>query len=364
MNPIKIVVSGGPCAGKSTAMAHISDRVGALGYKVYIVPEVATALLLGGMTPWNYNKDQTLAFEENLIKLQMAQEDAFYNVAVAAGGNSVIVCDRGVMDASAYIPKDMWDIILKNNKLDNVAIRDKRYDAVIHMVTAAKGAAKFYTTANNAARTETAEQAAVMDDKIQAAWVGHPHLRVIGNEDNFNTKINNVVSSICRVIGIPDPLEIERKYLVEDMPIIPIRHEEIDIEQVYLVSTDGTSSRIRKRGQRGSYIYTHTSKKNIGVGQNIEVERMVTSREYNSLLSQADRTKNKICKKRYCFIWNERYFELDYFIKPSSIYGLVMLEVELDNIDEEIDFPPFIKIIKDVTGLKSYSNSELSRSGR
>ena len=33
-------------------------------------------------------------------------------------------------------------------------IRDKRYDLVIHMSTAADGADKFYNTANNKARSE------------------------------------------------------------------------------------------------------------------------------------------------------------------------------------------------------------------
>lgn len=33
-------------------------------------------------------------------------------------------------------------------------IRDNRYDLVIHLVSAANGAEKFYTTANNESRSE------------------------------------------------------------------------------------------------------------------------------------------------------------------------------------------------------------------
>jgi hypothetical protein len=35
---------------------------------------------------------------------------------------------------------------------------DRRYDGVFHLVTAAIGAEKFYTLANNTARSETPEQ--------------------------------------------------------------------------------------------------------------------------------------------------------------------------------------------------------------
>ena len=34
--------SGGPCAGKSSAMAQLSERLKALGFQVFIVQEIAT----------------------------------------------------------------------------------------------------------------------------------------------------------------------------------------------------------------------------------------------------------------------------------------------------------------------------------
>ena len=46
-----------------------------------------------------------------------------------------------------------------------VELRD-RYDAVFHLVTAAKGAIDAYTTANNAARRESPEQAAALLRKM------------------------------------------------------------------------------------------------------------------------------------------------------------------------------------------------------
>lgn len=53
------------------------------------------------------------------------------------------------------------------------------------MVTAADGAAEFYTDVNNEARYETAEQAIVSDKKLINAWVGHPNYTIIGNSCSF-----------------------------------------------------------------------------------------------------------------------------------------------------------------------------------
>ncbi len=41
---------------------------------------------------------------------------------------------------------------------DIVSLREGRYDAVFHLVTAAQGAERFYTLENNEARSETPQQ--------------------------------------------------------------------------------------------------------------------------------------------------------------------------------------------------------------
>ena len=44
----RIVLTGGPCAGKTTAITSIADRLRDLGYTVYIVPEAATMIFSSG----------------------------------------------------------------------------------------------------------------------------------------------------------------------------------------------------------------------------------------------------------------------------------------------------------------------------
>lgn len=43
-----IVLTGGPCGGKSTALNHLKESLQAEGFDVYTVPEVPTILILGG----------------------------------------------------------------------------------------------------------------------------------------------------------------------------------------------------------------------------------------------------------------------------------------------------------------------------
>ena len=48
----KIVITGGPCAGKTTAMSWIQNAFTKLGYTVLFIDETATQLISGGAAPW------------------------------------------------------------------------------------------------------------------------------------------------------------------------------------------------------------------------------------------------------------------------------------------------------------------------
>ena len=45
---------------------------------------------------------------------------------------------------------------MDENNWNEVYLRDKRYDLVVHMVTAANGLEQYYTLKNNKSRTESA----------------------------------------------------------------------------------------------------------------------------------------------------------------------------------------------------------------
>lgn len=50
------------------------------------------------------------------------------------------------MDGSAYVSRGQWQALQDDLGVTTAQLRDNRYDAVIHMVTAADGAEEFYAT--------------------------------------------------------------------------------------------------------------------------------------------------------------------------------------------------------------------------
>lgn len=179
----RVVLTGGPCGGKSTAMNAMREKLENAGYRVYRVPEAATLLFGGGAQFGDFahaGEMGMFSFQMQITKLQVALENAMFNLAKAhADQPSVILCDRGLLDGKAYVPSDVWPMILEELSMTVNEARDKRYDAVVHLVTAAKGAEKYYTLANNEARTETAEEARALDERTAACWYPQTYACVI-----------------------------------------------------------------------------------------------------------------------------------------------------------------------------------------
>ena len=357
----KIVITGGPCAGKTTAMSWIQNAFVKLGYTVLFVDETATQLITGGAAPWlsASNRD----FQLQLVRLQQAKEEAFTEIGRFMKGNKIlVVCDRAAMDNCAYMTEQEFGWILKQMGTNKIALRDQ-YDAVFHLVTAAKGAEKYYTLANNQARTETVEEAAALDDKLIAAWTGHPHLRIIDNSTGFEEKMLRLIKEITAFLGEPAPMEIERKYLIvrpnlhalEQMP----NCERVDIVQTYLKSDDPSEERrIRQRGSNGSYIYFMTRKRKAEGIKRVEIEERLSQEEYISLLVEADPAYRPIHKERFCLSENGLYYEIDIYPEWKD---KAIMEIELHSEEQKIEFPEEIDVIREVTGDPAYSNHELAR---
>ena len=355
----KVVLTGGPCAGKTTAMSWIQNYFQKQGYKVLFIPETATELITGGLTPWETKTNND--FESILFDLQMEKEKLYEEGAKKLNNDKIlIVCDRGLLDNKAYMSKREFDYLLKSKKLSEVKLRDS-YDAVFHLVTAAKGAKKYYNL-DNAARTETVDEASRLDDNIIASWTGHPHLRIIDNSSDFETKMKRLLKEITNVLGEPEPYEIERKFLIE-MPDLNYLEslpncEKLDIVQTYLKSDNDEEIRIRQRGSNSSFTYSKTRKININNLKRIEVEERLTEEEYINELLNADPSKGQIIKTRYCLSYNNQYFEID--IYPFWNDKAIM-EIELSSEKDRIDLPPFIEVIDEVTDNLKYRNSEIAK---
>jgi len=360
VNMTKIVITGGPCAGKSTAMSRIQSAFTQMGYTVLFIPETASELITGGVSPWTCKSN--LDYQKCQMKLQMEKEKVFEQAAHTMETEKVlIVCDRGMLDNKAYMTDLEFAQAARFIGSSEVELRDG-YDAVFHLVTAAKGAEEFYTTANNPARTETPEEAAALDDRLISAWTGHPHFRVIDNSSGFEEKMKRLIGEIASFLGEPEPYEIERKYLIAYPDVKWLEGnpscQRVEMIQTYLKSAAGEEVRVRQRGVDGSYIYFQTTKRRVTDLKRVEIERRLSQAEYLRLLMEADTSRRQIRKTRYCLTYQNQYFEIDLY---PFWQDKAIAEIELSDENAAVVFPEQIQVIKEVTGDESYTNASLAR---
>ncbi len=356
----KIVITGGPCAGKSTAMSWIRNAFTTRGYTVLFVPETATELITGGVAPWTCGTN--VEYQKCQVELQLTKERLFRQAAETMPGEKIlIVCDRGIMDNRAYMTTEEFAEVEKHLHGNEVEWRDS-YDAVFHLVTAANGAEEFYSNANNAARYETVDEAIALDDRLIASWTGHRYFRVIDNSTGFEEKMRRLESEIATFLGEDHPYEMERKFLIrypdiEWLETNPLCRR-IDIDQTYLKSEDGEEIRIRRRGENGNYVYYETHKRPIDGMKRLSTETRLSKSEYRRLLKNADPERRTIHKKRYCLTYDNQYFEIDVYPFWDD---QATLEIELRDENEEIRFPEKITVIREVTNDPAYKNAALAK---
>jgi len=343
------------------------------------VPETANILLSGGIKFPDLTPQAAEAFQTNLLKTMMQIEKSFFDLAEESTKpqNILVICDRGAMDASAYIAREQWDRILEATGLDEVEIRDNRYDQVIHMVSAANGAEKFYSLDNHTCRSEDIDKAKELDKLVGEAWVGHPYLEVVDNSShkNFDAKIQSLIYKVARKTGIDVQIPEDQdklhkiKFIVKESlsedSLFPTKFRDFEVVHNYLrTSSPGqVQSRLRKRGRKGKWSYTHTVRKLVS-GQVIEVKTPLNHRDYSTLVAQADPDHQPIHTTRRCFMWENQYFQMDIYKEPCHprSEGLILLESYTTLKGDKLmsNMPKFLNLGPEVTGDSAFSMYNLS----
>ena len=194
---VRIVITGGPCSGKTTAMERAFEELQDLGYQILIMPETATQLIGGGIAPWTCRNMES--YQRWQMILQMEKEKVYAGAAEEISEVNdkpvLILYDRGMLDNKAYVSQEVFTQILDELGVDEDESLSW-YDAVFHLETAAKGAEKAYTCSNNTARTETLEEAIQVDNKSISAWDDHPNRVIIDNSTGFDEKMNKLFGGI------------------------------------------------------------------------------------------------------------------------------------------------------------------------
>uniref|UniRef100_A0A0K0E8I5 AAA_28 domain-containing protein n=1 Tax=Strongyloides stercoralis TaxID=6248 RepID=A0A0K0E8I5_STRER len=371
----KLVLTGGPCGGKTTGQNRLISFFEGMGWKVYGVPETATILIGGGVKFCELSEEQIYTFQKDLLLTMLRIEETFFNLAeLEKEKNVLIICDRGTLDPSVYISKEGWNSIMNDLKLSQFDLRDNRYNHVVHMVSAADGAEKFYTLSNNAARSEDINQAIELDRKTREAWIGHPYVDVVDNQDckTFEDKILKLIQIVCERIGISnnEGLSInskKRKWLVRcfDETKFP-RYEEFIVNHDYLMSEDENIQvrvRQRRQGQYSTYTITTRVKHD---DNHVETRMQINYREYLQYLQIKDHNRCTLYKKRRCFQYGRQFYHLDIFINPlpkcfNNQQIMILETYSTKPIGSPFpELPPFLDVVKEITNDKNFSMYNLA----
>ncbi len=158
-------------------------------------------------------------------------------------------------------------------------------------------------------------------------------------------------------------LEIERKYLIRmpdeaTLAAMP-GCEAWQISQTYLSSSgNGYTSRLRRVEAEGRETFIHTEKRRVSELSCEESEREISRAEYDALMQQADPALRTIEKKRYRIPYAGRTMEIDIYAFWSD---RATLEVELESEEAEVSLPPWLDVLRELTGEPAYKNYALAR---
>eukprot|EP01012_Entosiphon_sulcatum_P014907 TRINITY_DN19934_c0_g1_i1.p1 TRINITY_DN19934_c0_g1~~TRINITY_DN19934_c0_g1_i1.p1 ORF type:complete len:504 (-),score=60.38 TRINITY_DN19934_c0_g1_i1:810-2321(-) len=357
----RIVLTGGPCGGKTTSLTTVAERLRSLGTQVFVVPENATLFVNGGAAfPVHATKSHQMCWESSRIMCQMQMEDSFIQIARAAHRPTVLLCDRGTMDAAAYMDTQTWHELLAEMNWETDILREERYDAVIHLVSTAIGAEEYYTTMNNDARRESLSEAAEIDNKIRAVWRGHPHVEIIDNSTDFERKVVRVVKSICRILNMRAPtsnglfqifsIDLRAR---DRISALLVHYEEFLVKTHFLKgATETDNQHIRQLEQKNPHgtaltLYTFASRRLLSNGQFAVEERAITSKEFYTLLKRSDISLRRL---RRTFLWQDQYFQLDEY------EDVMLLSVEVETKEDTVNVPPWLAgfVLANVTDDEQY----------
>lgn len=221
---IRVVLTGGPCGGKSSALERLLKDAKAAGFDVLIAPETPTILFNSGVylplpgTP--ENPELLQKFQAGILDLQLQLERTMTNIANKTGRPTILILDRGMMDGKAFCSPTQWTNALnEDSPVRSTPLTEQyilqRYDAVIHLETcAAKEETKKYykqgevedDLGNKVIRRETPEQAHAADIKLFKAYSNHAKHVYVPCGGDFKDKLDHVSNAVLEVAQAKYPL--------------------------------------------------------------------------------------------------------------------------------------------------------------
>lgn len=193
---LKIVLTGGPAAGK-TSIINILERND--WDHLVTVPEAASILFQGGF-PRDRDPVSVRCQQRAIYHVQKELEEISY----LRSSHRNLLCDRGSLDGLAYWPGDEASFFhaMRTTMEAEVA----RYHWVIHLDTAPPG--DYQTTA---IRKETREEALAINQKVRDAWRHHPQRVIIPDAVDFLSKTKIAADTVMWALEGLSFAEVSRR---------------------------------------------------------------------------------------------------------------------------------------------------------
>jgi hypothetical protein len=194
-SPVRIVLTGGPGGGKTTA----ADMIGReFQDRVVVLKETATLLFRGGF-PRSGGIAARRAVQRAIYRVQVELEDA---VAAEHPGR-ILLCDRGTLDGCVYWPDGIDDFFsaLGTTLEGELA----RYHAVLFFESAAVGGLEM--TSTNPFRIEPSTEAARLDAALREVWRAHPRFHLVPHHRSFMKKVASALEAFGALASaVPPPV--------------------------------------------------------------------------------------------------------------------------------------------------------------
>lgn len=191
----KIILTGGPCSGKSSAMRALRKEMDEV---LHCVPEVATIVIAQvGIRPPLGDRFALRKFQQTIYRVQQSFEEASETCAAREGRKGLLL-DRGSVDNAAYLPDGLQEFerICRTERAHEYG----RYDLVLCLDIPPKEVFD-RERENNPARSETYEQASALGDRIKEVWRGHPRFMLIADQPTWEEKLSVIRAAVHGAIG-------------------------------------------------------------------------------------------------------------------------------------------------------------------
>lgn len=341
METLKIVFTGGPCAGKTTLIKMLKKYFKENNINFLSMSETATDLL---SSEFNKNTlNNIYNFQECILERQLFKESEVDKLLkLNKKNNFIVLYDRGILDNKAYLNDyTEFDKLLSTHKISELDIL-YNYDIVFDLITTADCDPSKYTLATNCERTESLTEAIELDKKTSNAWVGHKNMKIINSsisiDEAFNI-IKNIIDELLKGITTKEIKRVKifntledfkeyddnnsRLFIVNEMKVNGIRKEFI--------------YKLYKKIYKDSYIFEFKVYKKDGNSEIIYFDSKISESEYVEILT------------KYGVKSFNNYYELR-FVENRQEYCVKIcgdeatLEYEENKLNKEFVLPSVIKL--------------------